>query len=183
MRRLILITRWIDRLNERIGQWTAWLTLAMVLIGSYNAIMRYIGRSLHRDITSNAYLELQWYLFSIVFLLGAAYTLRHNAHVHVDVFFGRLTRRAQARIYLIGHLLFLLPFCIILLWLSWTPVVNSWTIREISPDPGGLPRYPIKLLVPIAFLLLLLQGCSNAIKEWLILRGTPLEETGPGGHA
>jgi TRAP-type mannitol/chloroaromatic compound transport system permease small subunit len=174
----LAIANLIDRLNHRIGRGAAWLTLAMVLIGSYNAIVRYVGRHFQLDLSSNAYLELQWYLFSMVFLLGAAYTLRHHEHVRIDILFSRFSQRTQAIINLTGHIIFLLPFCAVILWLSWAPVSNSWAIREMSPDPGGLPRYPIKALIPLAFLLLLLQGISDTIKQIAFLRGqlAPEEE-------
>lgn len=171
MQKLLTIASWIDRLNERVGRLACWLTLIMVLIGSYNALARYLGRYLQVNLTSNAFLELQWYLFSAVFLLGAAYTLRHNAHVRVDVLFTRLTPRSRTWIELMGTLLFLVPFCVIMLWVSWAPIRNSWMILEMSPDPGGLPRYPIKTLIPLAFFLLLLQGLSDAVKQWAFLRG------------
>ncbi len=171
MQPLLSIASRIDRLNERIGRFACWLTFLMVLVGSYNAIARYAGRAWGMNLTSNALLETQWYLFSAVFLLGAAYALRHNAHVRVDVMFGRFTPRTQAWIELVGTLAFLVPFCVIMLWVSWAPVRNSWMILEMSPDPGGLPRYPIKSLIPLAFLLLLLQGLSDAVKRWAFLKG------------
>ena len=183
MQKLLTIASWIDRLNERVGRLACWLTLLMILIGSFNAIARYVGRYWGISLTSNAFLEMQWYLFSAVFLLGAAYTLRHNAHVRVDVLFSRLCPRTQAWIELIGTLAFLVPFCIIMLWVSWAPVRNSWMILEMSPDPGGLPRYPIKSLIPLAFFLLLLQGIADGIKQWGLLKGvirTSLDEYHPG---
>ena len=161
----------IDRFNERTGRFVYWLTLAMVLIGSYNAIVRYLDRYTGLALSSNTYIELQWYLFSLIFLLGAAYTLRHDAHVRVDVLFGRLSPRGQAWINLLGTVLFLIPFCVLMLWVSWPFVQSSWALREMSPDPGGLPRYPIKTALPVAFLLLLLQGVSLLIRQVAVLRG------------
>ena len=155
----------VDRFSEWTGRLLYWLTLVMVLIGSYNAVVRYLGRYTGTSLSSNAYIELQWYLFSIVFLLGAAYTLKHNAHVRVDVFYGRLSTRGRAIIDLAGTLLFLIPFCIAMIWLSWSSVASSWAIMEVSPDPGGLPRYPIKTVIPVAFGLLLLQGLAEAVKH------------------
>jgi len=176
------VCRWlsetIDRWTDRLGRWTAWLTLGMVLVGSYNTVARYLDgyRGRHEVVgetftrlSSNAFLELQWYLFSLVFLLGAAYALRHNAHVRVDLLYGRLGRRGKAWIDLIGGLTLLLPFSIFALWVSWPSVRNSWQVREISPDPGGLARYPIKTVILVAFVLLILQGLSEVLKQVVIL--------------
>ncbi len=176
MQRALKWAHGIDTLNGWLGRLLCWLTLAMVLIGAYNAIARYLGRSLGLNLSSNAYLEFQWYLFSILFLLGSAYTLRQNAHVRVDVLFGRLSERAQAWVNLAGTILFLIPFCVVMLWVSWPPVRNSWQILEMSPDPGGLPRYPIKTVIPIAFLLILAQGISELIKHIAFLRGITRED-------
>ena len=137
----------------------------MVLLGAFNAIARYLGRSLGLDLSSNAWIELQWYLFSVVFLLGAARTLRERGHVCVDVLYGRLSERWQRRIDRAGTLLFLLPFCIFALVTSWPSVRNSWAVREGSPDPGGLPRYPIKALILVAFALLALQGLAWLVRD------------------
>ena len=133
----------IDRLNGAIGHAVAWLTLVMVLLGAFNAIARYAGRFLGVNLSSNGFIELQWYLFSAVFLLGAAYTLREDAHVRVDVVLTRLSARAQAWVDILGTLLLLIPFCLFSLWVSFPAVRNSWRIREGSPDPGGLARWPL----------------------------------------
>lgn len=164
--------RAVDRLNDAIGHTIAWLTLAMVLVAAGNAVARFLGRYIGWNLSSNAYLELQWYLFSAVFLLGAAYALHQGAHVRVDVFYSRLSTRGKAWIDLLGTLLFLLPFCIVALWLSWPSVRNSWLTRETSPDPGGLARYPIKALILVCFGLLLLQGIAEVVRQVAILRGT-----------
>ena len=171
MRQLLRISHAIDRLNEKVGQGVAWLSLLMVLIGCFNAIGRYLGRFLGWNLSSNAYIELQWYLFSLIFLLAAAYTLQRGAHVRVDVLYGRLSARGKAWINLLGTILFLLPFSIFCLWVSWPAVHNSWVVREVSPDPGGLPRYPLKAMILVAFVLLILQGISELIKQIAILRG------------
>ena len=123
--------------------------------------------------SSNMYIELQWYLFSLLFLLGAAYTLKHNSHVRVDVFYGRLSAKGKAWVNVLGTLLFLFPFCTLMLIMSIPSVTNSWAVFEMSPDPGGLPRYPIKTMIPIAFMLVILQGVSMLIKQIHILRGNP----------
>lgn len=168
------VSSWIDALNEKLGKGIYWLTLFMVLIGAFNALVRYIDRFTGMSISSNMYIELQWYLFSIIFLLGAAYTLKHDAHVRVDVLYGRLSPRNRAWVNLGGIILFLIPFCLLMLYVSWPAVINSWRVLEVSPDPGGLPRYPIKTMIPIAFLLLTLQGISMLIKQIAILRGGPM---------
>ena len=175
MHTLLRLAHGIDRLNETVGRGLYWLTLAMVLIGSFNALARWLDRYTGLGLSSNTYLELQWYLFSLVFLLGAAYTLKHNAHVRVDVFYGRLSRRGRALINLLGTLLFLIPFCVLMLWTSWPTVSASWALLEMSPDPGGLPRYPIKTAIPLAFFLLILQGLALAIREVAVLRGLSVD--------
>jgi TRAP-type mannitol/chloroaromatic compound transport system permease small subunit len=161
----------IDWFNERLGRIVCWLTLAMVLIASYNTIARYSGRYFGINLTSNALLELQWYLFSAVFLLGGAYALKCNAHVRVDVVFERLNPKTRAWINLAGTFLFLIPFSCMMLWATWGSVASSWEILEQSSDPGGLPRYPVKSLIPIAFVLLIFQGLSEAVKQLRILCG------------
>lgn len=171
------MTRWlrladrIDALAERTGRFVYWLTLAMVLLGSYNAIARYTERYTGLGLSSNMYLEMQWYLFSLVFLLGAAYGLKHDVHVRVDVVYESLSKRGKAWINLLGTVLFLFPFSLLILVMSWPMVRNSWAVWEQSPDPGGLPRYPIKTIVPIAFLLLIVQGVGFTIRQVAVLRG------------
>ena len=159
----------IDRINDRIGMTVQWVALIMVIVGAFNAIARYAGTYTGVSLSSNVYLELQWYLFSLIFLLGAAYGLNHDHHVRVDVLYGRIGRRARAWIDLIGSVLFLAPFAFVMLWVSWTPVANSWAILETSPDPDGLPRYPIKTVILLSFFLLLLQAISQIVKNAGIL--------------
>ncbi len=185
-----LFTRVVDRITGRLGRFISWLTLAMVLIGAYNAIARYLGRFIGVNLSSNLYLELQWYLFSLIFLLGAGYALKENAHVRVDVLYGRLRPKARAKIDVIGSVLMLIPFCIFVLWVSWPSILNSWLVREGSPDPGGLPRYPLKAVIIVAFVLLLVQGVSQFIKDLQVLRGRDGddddvrdEDTRSGPHA
>lgn len=176
----------VDRLNRRIGRLAGWLTLAMVLIGAANALGRYFGRFAGMTLSSNALIELQWYLFSLVFLLTAADTLRRNRHVRVDVLYGRLGARGKAWIDLAGSLLFLLPFTTFMMVVSWPSVRNSWQVREASPDPGGLARYPLKTVVLVAFALLFLQGLAEVGRSWRQLReGRPREggrREGPPSH-
>ncbi len=160
----------VDALTERVGRAVSWLVLAMVLTGAYNAIARYLGRGMGVNMSSNAYLEAQWYLFSLVFLMGAAYTFKHDNHVRVDVLYGRLSKRGQLWINLIGTVVFLLPFSFFTLWVSWPSVRNSWMVLEGSPDPGGLPRYPIKSMILVAFALLALQGIAEVVRGIASLR-------------
>jgi len=178
MRTALGISRFVDAFNRVVGRAVAWLTLAMVLVGAYNAVARYVERDLGFSLSSNAYLELQWYLFSLVFLLGAPYALRKGAHVRVDVLYGGHKERAKAWIDLLGTLLFLIPFCAFAIWISWDFVHDSWVKREMSSDPGGLPRWILKPVVPLAFALLALQGVSEAIKRVALLRGHGPEEVG-----
>jgi len=162
--------RIIDRISHAFGVLARWMVLVMVLIGAGNALARYGGRFLGLNLSSNAYLELQWYLFSLVFLLGAAYTLERDAHVRVDVFYGRLSARRKALVDLLGTILLLVPFCVFSLWVSIPTVRNSWSVLEGSPDPGGLPRYPIKTMILVAFALLILQGAANAVRAVHVIR-------------
>lgn len=177
MRRLLSFSAAIDRMNDRIGGVIQWLTLAMVVVGAANALLRYATRFAGVSLSSNAFLDLQWYMFSLVFLLGAAWGLTHGAHVRVDVMYERLSVRRRAWVDLAGTILFLIPFSLLMLYVSWPPVRNSWSIRETSPDPGGLARYPIKTVILICFALLLLQGISEVIKKIDILRGGEIAES------
>jgi TRAP-type mannitol/chloroaromatic compound transport system permease small subunit len=171
VRALLRASGAIDRMNAKIGSWIQWLTLFMVIVGSVNALLRWATRYAGVSLSSNAFIDLQWYMFSLVFLLGAAWGLGNGAHVRVDVMYERLSQRTQAIIDLLGTVLFLIPFSIMMLYVSWPPVRNSWAIREASPDPGGLIRYPIKTVILVCFALLLLQGVSEAIKKIDVLRG------------
>ena len=168
MSKLLKVAGAIDRLNEWIGRITYWLVLLMVAVGAWNVIGRYLGRVIGTNLTSNSLIEIQWYLFDVVFLFGAAYALKYNEHVRVDILYKGWSRRRKALANFIGNLLFLIPFSGLLIYYSWGTVVNSWRIGEMSPDPGGLPRYPIKSAIILAFILLILQGISEAIKNWNI---------------
>ncbi len=174
MDRWLHIARWIDRCSEWLGRGLYWLTFGMVAVGAFNAIARYLDRYTGLGLSSNLWIELQWYLFSLMFLLGAAYTLKYDDHVRVDVLYSQLSRRGQAWINVGGTVLFLLPFCAVILWMSIPFVTNSWAILEGSPDPGGLPRYPIKTVIPLALVLVMLQGLSVLIRETAVLRGADL---------
>lgn len=166
MKALLAFSRWIDALNERVGRVALWLVLACVLVSAGNAVARY-----GLNFSSNALLEIQWYLYATVYLCAAGYTLKHDAHVRIDLVSGRLTRRARAWIDIFGALFMLLPACAILLWYGWSAFLESYRIGEMSGDAGGLPRWPIKFVVPLAFLLLILQGVSETIKRVAFLRG------------
>jgi len=163
--------RLVDRATLALGHAVSWLALAMVLLGAGNALLRHAGRFFGRNLSSNALLEGQWYLFSVLFLLGAAWTLRADRHVRVDVLHGRLGPRARAWVDLVGTLIFLLPTCVAAAWLCWPAARNSFAVREVSPDPGGLPRWPLKALVLAAFALLALQGLAEAARRVAFLRG------------
>jgi TRAP-type mannitol/chloroaromatic compound transport system permease small subunit len=179
MRTLLRFCAAVDRANDALARWVSWACVLMVVIGALNAALRYADRWAGGGLSSNAYLEAQWYLFSLVFLLGAPHALRANVHVRVDVLYARLSERARAWIDLVGGVLFLLPFCAFAIVVAWPTVLESWSIAEGSPDPGGLPRYPIKTAVLVSFVLLLLQGLSETIKRVATLRGIPIGEPDP----
>ena len=179
MKYLLRFARGIDRLNAFIGRAAAWLGLAAVLICAATAFARYA-----LNVGSNAWLEIQWYLNSAVFLLVAAYALRRNEHVRIDVLAGKLPERVQAWIDILGGLFMLLPAALIIAWYSWPSLVNSFHISEHSSDPGGLIRWPVRLLIPLAFYLLALQGVSEIIKRVGYLKGrVPAAEFEKKGHA
>lgn len=167
----LALARAIDALNEAVGHGARWLILACILISAANAVARY-----GFNLGSNAWLEIQWYLFSLVFLGAAGYTLKHNAHVRIDLVASRLSLRAQHWIDLFGHLFMLLPVCAIMLWFGWAAFLESYRIAEASTDPGGLARWPIKLVVPAAFALLILQGLAETIRKVARLREPPQEK-------
>lgn len=156
----------VDGLSEKLGYLFAWSTLLLVLIVSYDVITRYVF-----NISSVAIQELEWHLFSIIFLGGAAYTLKKNEHVRVDVIYTLYSKKTQAWINLIGTILLLIPFCLIVIWSSQNFVMMSFTIKETSPDAGGLPaRYLLKGFIPLSFFFLLLQGISLAFKSFLTIK-------------
>ena len=172
----------LDRLADWTGKGVSLAALVMVLLGAFNTVVRYLGRFTEADLASNTLIEAQWYLFSALFLVGASWTLKEDAHVRVDVFYGRLSPRGKAWIDLLGTLLFLLPFCAFAIYVSWGPVSESWRTLEGSPDPGGLPRYPVKTLVPLAFGLVIVQGLSMAArKAALLFGGEPEDPVGGAG--
>ncbi|MBK6971556.1 MAG: TRAP transporter small permease subunit [Sterolibacteriaceae bacterium] len=166
MNLLLRLSRAIDALNRRVGRGVLWLVLVAVLISAINAVTRKLF-----NLSSNAFLELQWYLFSAIFLLGAGYTLLHNEHVRIDVISARLSPRTRAAIDIVGTLFFLLPMALIILKLSWPLFVDAFWSGEVSSNAGGLTRWPVKLLIPAGFALLALQGISELIKRAAFLAG------------
>ncbi len=166
MRILMRLAALIDALNERVGKTVYWLVLVAVLVSAGNAIVRKVF-----NMSSNAFLELQWYLFSAVFLFSAGFTLLRNEHVRIDVIAGRLSPRAQAWIDIFGTVFFLLPMALLFVWLSWPIFIRTYTHGEISTNAGGLLIWPARLMVPVGFALLSLQGFSELVKRIAFVTG------------
>lgn len=171
MRAAFAFERAADRFAEYTGWISKWVVVPTVVVGFVNVILRYVGELTGTRLTNNSLIETQWYLYSLIFLFGFAYILKHNVNVRVDFWFAHQTQRRKAWIDLIGHLIALIPFSIIGIWVSWAPVRASWNLRETSPDPDGLIRYPIKAMIIIAFILLLIQAIAELIRVIAILRG------------
>lgn len=166
MQALLRVSASIDRLSAAVGRSAMWLVLAAVLISAINAVVRKVF-----SVSSNAFLELQWYLFSAVFLLCAPYALLKNEHVRIDVVSARFTQRGRVWMELVGTLLFLLPIACLVLYLSWHVFLGALESGEVSPNAGGLALWPARLLVPVGFALLILQAVSQTVKCWAFLRG------------
>ena len=166
MKILLRLSRFIDATNGLLGRLTPWLVFTAVLISASNAVAR---KAL--NLSSNAFLEVQWYLFAAVFLLGAGYVLLENAHVRIDVLAGKLSMRARNWIDVVGILIFLLPLCGFMITLSWPYVWQAYVSGEISQNYGGLIRWPVYALVPLGFGLLGLQALSELIKRLAFLSG------------
>lgn len=166
MQALLKLSRAIDRLNEFVGRWIIWLILASTVISGVNAVVRKAF-----NISSNAYLEVQWYLFAAAFLLAAGYTLLNGEHVKIDVIYSRFTRRGQNLIDIFGFALFLLPVCIVILWLGTPFFLQGFRSGEMSSNAGGLIRWPVYLMIPIGFGLLFLQGLSELVKRIAFHKG------------
>ncbi len=171
MQKLLRLSGLVDAVNERIGRLISWLVLIMVLLGVYNAVTRKLSQTIGVDLSSNSYIEGQWYMFSLVFLWGAGYALKHQAHVRVDILYSRVSERAKSWIEILGTCFFLFPLSVLIIWVSYSYAADSWMVLEGSPDPGGLPRYLIKSAIPIAFILLIMQGFSELIKHIAFLKG------------
>jgi TRAP-type mannitol/chloroaromatic compound transport system permease small subunit len=163
---LLKLSQLIDWLNERVARGAFWLVLVMTIVSAGNAVVRFIF-----NYSSNGLLEIQWYLFAAIFLLCSPYTLQRNEHVRIDVLSGKLSPRGLAVIDIIGSLFFLLPMVILILWLSLPLVADSIKINEMSANAGGLLRWPVKIILPIGFTLLALQGISELIKRIAFLAG------------
>ena len=165
------ISQLIDALNEKIGLAAAWLTTLMVITVVYDVVMRYGFKK-----GNIAVQEMEWHLFAVIFLIGAAYSLKKNAHVRVDIIYTKLSTKQKAWIDFIGTFIFLIPFSIMIIYASRGFIESSWAVGETSPDPGGLPgRYILKAMLPARFILLILQGISQAIKNLLIIIGKESE--------
>lgn len=163
---LLSLSKRIDSISEWIGRWVAWLVLLAVLISSGNAIMRKAF-----NMSSNGFLEIQWYLFAAVFLLASGYTLMRQEHVKIDVFSGRFSKRTQIWIDIVGICVFLLPFTFIIIKLAMPLVINAYVTQEVSSNAGGLIRWPVFALLPAGMLLLAMQAVSELIKRMAFLQG------------
>ncbi len=167
MQMLEKFVNFVDGLSDKIGHLVGWMTTLMVLTVFYDTVMRYAFNK-----GNVALQELEWHLFAIVFLLGAAYTLKEKGHVRVDILYVRLSKKTKAWIDFIGVFIFLIPFSVMVILSTKGFIMNSWAIREISPDPGGLPaRYILKTMIPLGFSLLIVQGLSEAAKNFMIIMG------------
>jgi TRAP-type mannitol/chloroaromatic compound transport system permease small subunit len=178
---LLQFSRLIDATSERVGRATIWLILIVVVVSAGNAVSRF-----SLNLSSNAMLEIQWYMFSAVFLFCAAYVLKKNEHIRIDVIAGRLSERAQNWIDVFGILVFLLPMAVLITWTSWPVFMNAWHSGEMSSNPGGLIRWPVRLMLPLGFALLILQAVSELIKRVAFLTGAGpnvlKKETGPSAE-
>lgn len=166
MQALLSLSRMIDLINDRVGRAVTWLTLIVVVVSSANAVVRKVFNT-----SSNAWLELQWYLFGAMFLLAAGYTLLKNDHVRVDIVASKFSRNTQIKIEIFGVIFFLLPACVLIMILSWPVFMDSFMQNEQSSNSGGLIRWPVKLLIPIGFALLVAAGISHLIKCVGYLKG------------
>lgn len=177
MKGLLKFSRAIDAFNSRLGQIVAWAILAAVIVSSVNAIIRKVFNA-----SSNAWLELQWVLFGVVFLLGAAWTLLSNEHIRIDIVSNALPKRVRDWIDVFGHVFFLIPVTLVLCYYSWPFFWRSLLQNEQSTNAGGLPVYPSKFLIPLAFTFLFVQALSELIKRIAIIRGDLADTVSGGGH-
>ncbi|GGE08938.1 TRAP-type mannitol/chloroaromatic compound transport system, small permease component [Gemmobacter megaterium] len=166
MNALLALSRGIDRLNEIVGKIVMWAILVAILISAANALIRKIF-----SMSSNAWLEAQWYLFGAAFLLAAAYTLKQNEHIRIDIVYGMFSRRVQHWIDLVGHALFLLPFSLLMVYYLWPYTMKSIRSGEMSSNAGGLIIWPAKALLLVGFILLTIQAISEIIKKIAVMRG------------
>jgi TRAP-type mannitol/chloroaromatic compound transport system permease small subunit len=171
MRKSLRLAQGIDAVSEFFGKVGVYLTMAVIVVGFYNVAARYLGRFIGVQLSSNFWIELQKYLFSAIFLAMFAYNLKHEVNVRVDFLYAQWSPKRKALVNLLGTLLFLLPFCLLGLWVAWNPLLMSWRLGEMSPDPGGLSRVPLRVGVVLVFVLLALQGIAQAIKYVAVLAG------------
>ena len=171
MRKSLRLAQGIDAVSEFLGKVGVYLTMAVIVVGFYNVAARYLGRFIGVQLSSNFWIELQKYLFSAIFLAMFAYNLKHEVNVRVDFLYAQWSPKRKALVNLLGTLLFLLPFCLLGLWVAWNPLLMSWRLGEMSPDPGGLSRVPLRVGVVLVFVLLALQGIAQAIKYVAVLAG------------
>lgn len=168
----------VDKISESLGTLSMYIVIITVFVGFLNVVLRYVGQFIGQRLTSNVFIETQWYLYSIIFLFSFAYILKHNINVRVDFWYADQSPKRKALIDFVGHLIALIPFCLLGLFVSFNPVLTSWGRRpngtwgtwEMSPDPSGLPRAPIKTMILVGFLTLLLQAIAECIRLWAILR-------------
>lgn len=172
MKFLLTIAHGIDAANERLGRLAAWAVLASCLVSAGNATVRYAF-----DLSSNAWLEAQWYLFAVTVMFGAAHVLKVNEHVRVDVLYSHHTGRRKAIIDLFGMVFFMMPMAVLMVWMSWPWFMDSYVTHELSNNSGGLLRWPVKLTVPLGFAMLSLQGLSEIIKRVAFLSGSYAMDT------
>ena len=177
MRKLLRFSRGVDALNTHIGRWVAWALLVAILVSAANATVRKVFNT-----SSNAWLEIQWILFGAVFLLCSAWALISNEHIRIDIVNAALPKRARDWIDVFGHVFFLLPMAAVMTVLGWPFFVRSLLQNEQSTNAGGLPVYPSKLLIPLAFTLLFVQGISELIKRIAIIKGDLQDTVSGGGH-
>ena len=176
--------RWADRFAEWTGAIAKWAVIPTVVVGFVSVVLRYTGQLMGQRLTNNAIIELQWYLYSVIFLVGFAYVLKHQINVRVDFWFANQPATRKAWIDFVGHLISLIPFCIIGIWVSFPQAIQSISVWEQSPDANGLPRGPIKLLLAIAFVLLLIQAIAEQIRLYAVMtgRGHMVEVEAPQEH-
>ena len=170
MKPLLGFAALIDWINAKLALLANGCVLLACIVSAVNAMIRYAF-----DISSNAWLEAQWYMFAVVVMFGASYTLQRNEHVRVDVIYMNLSERKQQWVDIVGTLLFLMPACAVIGWYSWPFFYESWKVGEVSSNAGGLIRWPVKLIVPLGFFLLFMQGLSEVVKRIAALEGEKVE--------
>ncbi len=176
---LLKYTRIVDAVSERLGWLSMILVILTVIIGFYNVLARYLGRFIGVRLSTNLFIELQWYLYSLVFFLGFAYILKHGINVRVDFIYANWPKRRKAMLDFWGHIFFLIPYSLLGIYVTYKPVLTSWGRlpgggwgpMEMSPDPSGLPRAPIKTMIIVAFVTLFFQAISEIIKLYVVMTG------------